>query len=122
MSTHFSVIKYVPDPIADERINIGMLFFNEVSIVPVFLADWGRVKAFAMEDVEFLQTFRDRMIEANLEGKLFPGDEDDGRSRVDRVRVASRAWLNSIQFTEPRGSLAPIEQLQIGLPPLYLHG
>ncbi len=120
MPSHYSVIQYVPDPIADERINVGILLFDDKTVATVFLNLWDRVRCFAMEDIHFLRLFEERMMRATSAGLLFPGDQENGQSRCERLRQVSGSWMNSIQFTEPRGSLASIEQLYEDLPPQFL--
>lgn len=112
MASRYSVIQYVPNPIADERINIGVIVFDEKIIKVHFLRSWERVKAFGKEDIRFLRDFARRMGEASKNGLLFPNDDpNNGQSRVDRLRKVSRGWINSIQFTEPRGSLENVDSL-----------
>ncbi|BBC24870.1 DUF3037 domain-containing protein [Pseudanabaena sp. ABRG5-3] len=112
MASRYSVIQYVPNPIADERINIGVLVFDEKIVKVHFLRSWERVKCFGKEDIKFLRDFADRMKRASKKGLLFPNDDPNNeQSRVDRLRKVSRGWINSIQFTEPRGSLENVDSL-----------
>jgi len=37
MASYYSIIQYVPNPIANERINIGVLIFDEKEIKVNFL-------------------------------------------------------------------------------------
>jgi len=112
MASRYSVIQYVPNPIADERINIGVLVFDEKIVKVHFLRSWERVKSFGKEDIKFLRDFADCMERASKKGLLFPNDDpNNGQSRVDRLRKVSRGWINSIQFTEPRGSLENVDSL-----------
>jgi hypothetical protein len=112
MTSRYSIIQYVPNPIADERINIGVIVFDEEIIKVHFLRSWERVKAFGKEDIRFLRDFAARMVKASKDGLLFPHyDSNNELSRVDRVRKVSREWANSIQLTEPRGSLENIESV-----------
>ena len=58
MASRYSVIQYVPNPIADERINIGVLAFNEQVVKVHFLSRWDRVRDFGqVKDIDFLQNF-----------------------------------------------------------------
>lgn len=112
MASRYSVIQYVPNPIADERINIGVLVFDEEIIKVHFLRSWERIKSFGREDIKFLRDFSKRMEKSSENGLLFPNDDpSNGQSRVERVRNVSRDWINSIQFTEPRGSLDNIDSI-----------
>ncbi|MCY7332992.1 MAG: DUF3037 domain-containing protein [Pseudanabaena sp. CAN_BIN31] len=112
MASRYSVIQYVPNPIADERINIGVIVFNEEIVKVHFLHSWERINSFAGEDTKFLRDFAKRMGEASKNGLLFPNDNPSSeQSRVERLRKVSRGWINSIQFTEPRGSLENIDNV-----------
>jgi hypothetical protein len=112
MASRYSIIQYVPNPIADERINIGVLVFDEEIVKVHFLHSWERTNSFAKEDTRFLRDFSKRMGEASENGLLFPNDDpSSGQSRVERLRRVSREWTNSIQFTEPRGSLENIDSV-----------
>ena len=109
MASRYSIIQYVPNPIADERINIGVLVFDEEIIKVHFLYSWERVNSFGRENTKFLRDFAKHMEESSKNGLLFPHDDpNNGQSRVDRLRKVSQGWINSIQFTEPRGSLENI--------------
>ncbi len=120
MASRYSVIQYVPDPIADERINIGILVFDDQQVAAVFLNQWDRVRCFAMEDIQFLRLFEERMLRATSAGLLFPGDQENGQPRHERLLQIATSWMNSIQFTQPCGSLATVEQLLQDLPPQFL--
>ena len=120
MPSRYSVIQYVPDPIADERINVGVLVFDDEKVATVFLKSWDRVRCFAMEDIEFLRSFQDRMMRITSVGLLFPGDVDNGQPKHERLQRVATSWINSIQFTEPCGSLASVEQLLEDLPSQFL--
>jgi Protein of unknown function (DUF3037) len=121
MASQFSVIQYVPDPIADERINIGVLAFDDNVTRVKFLSHWERVRCFdSSQDLSFLKSFAARMEHASLKGLLYPGDEDSGLSRKERLVKVSREWANSIQFTEPAGSLEPVDDLLLGAADDYL--
>ena len=112
MASRYSIIQYVPNPIADERINIGVIVFDEKVIKVHFLNNWERLNSFAREDTQFLHDFAYRMREASKNGLLFPNDDPNNvQSRVERLRKVARGWINSIQFTEPRGSLENIDSV-----------
>lgn len=112
MVSRYSIIQYVPNPIADERINIGVLAFNDDIVRVRFLSKWERVRCFnANEDISSLKDFSFRMQKAAQQGLLFPGDQSNGVPKHERLVEVSRGWMNSIQFTEPRGSLEDVDSL-----------
>ena len=112
MASRYSIIQYVPNPIANERINIGVIVFDEEIVKVHFLRSWERINSFGKEDTKFLRDFAKRMDESSKNGLLFPNDDpNSGQSRVERLRNVSQEWINSIQFTEPRGSLEDIDSV-----------
>lgn len=120
MASRYSIVQYVPNPIADERINIGVVAFDDNDVRVQFLNNWSRVQAFGREDIHFLRDFAKRMNFAASEGLLFPGDEPDGTPKHERLKKIARGWINSIQFTEPHGSLDNVENLLEDIAQTYL--
>jgi hypothetical protein len=111
MVSRYSVIQFVPDPIADERINFGVLVFDEDEVMVRFLNNWERVQCFGMEDIDFLKNFAHEMHKAASSGLLFPGDVQNDLPRQEKLIKISCGWINSIQFSEPHGSLESLESL-----------
>ena len=111
MISRYSIIKYVPNPINVECINIGVIAFNEDEVQVRFLSDWSRVEVFGGEDITFLKDFARRMEIAVSKGLMFPGDEEDGRPRHERLDKIVKGWMNSIQFTNIHPSLASVSKL-----------
>ncbi|MEM9544071.1 MAG: DUF3037 domain-containing protein [Cyanobacteria bacterium P01_E01_bin.42] len=78
MASRYSIIQYVPDPIAEERINIGVLVFDRQNVKVHFLSNWKRVRYFGrQEDIRTLKSFAERMQKSAEQGLLFPGDKPD---------------------------------------------
>ena len=57
MVSRYSIIQYVPNPIADERMNIGVLAFDNENVRVQFLRNWSRVHDFGGENIRFLRDF-----------------------------------------------------------------
>jgi hypothetical protein len=110
MSSFYTVVQYVPDPIADERINIGVIAFSGATVFAHFLAEWRRVKNFGGEDVEFLKDFSrrlQRVLSRQRDGVPVAGGQVD----ADNLRRLIGSWHNSIQFTPARASLSEPQAL-----------
>lgn len=104
MPSQYSVVQYVPDPVADERINIGVVVIGDSGPRVQFLSNWDRVKRFGKEDIGYLREFASRLAveikHASEELQL----KDSGSIEKRLERMVS-GWMNSIQFTPLRGSL-----------------
>jgi Protein of unknown function (DUF3037) len=121
MASRYSVIQYVPNPIADERINIGVLVFDEQDVRVRFLQNWERVRNFGMsEDIDLLKNFAHEMQEVTKKGLLFPGDYPSDLPAHERLMKVAYGWMNGIQVTEPLGSLASVDQLLEDMTQTYL--
>jgi hypothetical protein len=106
MSSYYTVLQFVPDVIADERINVGVIVAGDGEPLRMrFLQKWDRVTKFGANDVGFLKEFVKRLEiqQLELQGPQ-PWSFDD-------VRRAAREWRNSIQFTTPRASLKSAAEL-----------
>lgn len=110
MSTKYTVVQFVPDPIADERINIGIIAWNGENIRSLFLKDWRRVKKLAGEDFAFAKAFAEEMQEkVHAQESLLASD----RISPERLEFMISEWSHSIQFSDVRGSLeeSPVKLL-----------
>jgi hypothetical protein len=105
MVSRYTVIQYVPDPIADERINIGVVAIGETAIHVRFLGQWGRVQQFGQEDITFLRDFARRFQEAIRAMRVLPGLDPVIALTTEQLERMMVGWMNSIQFTSPRASL-----------------
>jgi Protein of unknown function (DUF3037) len=121
MTSWYSVIQYVPNPIAGELINIGVLVSDEQEVRVHFLQNWERVRCFGMsEDIDLLKNFAHKMQEATKEWLLFLGDRPSDLPVHERFVNLARGWMNGIQFTEPCGSQATVDQLLEDMTQTYL--
>jgi hypothetical protein len=110
-TSYYSIIQYVPNPITDERINVGVVAFDAQIVKVKFLSNWQRVKDFSLDDINFLYEFQDRMQILASQGLLFPGDCLNGQAPQERLQKVAENWMNSIQFTEPSASLESLDIL-----------
>jgi hypothetical protein len=104
MPAFYSVIQYVPDPVRDERLNVGVIVFGDGRVRSRFLDTWHRARTFGEENIEFLRSFArhaDRLTE-------------------DKVREIAGSWHSSIQITTPAGSLLTAEDLLVDTASRYL--
>lgn len=122
MTTRYSVIQYVPDPIAGERINIGIVAVGSDGIISRFVPSWERVRSFAAgRSIDFLPEFVRQFEEAEVE-QLALGQALSPVESLTAERLAqiSARWRNSIQFTAPATSTRPAREALEMLAPRFL--
>jgi len=120
MVSRYSIIQYVPDPIAGERINFGVIAFDDEQIQVRFLENWKRVHCFSQENIDFLKDFAHRMEGAINNGLMVPGEESSDLTHQERLLKISQDWQNSIQITSPRKSLGEVELVADQISGLFL--
>jgi len=105
MVCYYTIVRYYPDPITDERINIGVIVFGDGKVRSRFVRDWHRVEQFGGEDISYLHEFAQR-----VKG----WDETTLKDCIGR-------WNRSIQFRKPSPSLRTPEKLLDEETRLFLH-
>lgn len=111
MASYYSVIQYVPDPITDERMNIGVIVYGDGTVRAQFTENWTRVRNFAHKDIKHLRDFADAVEEAASSQRRLPEELGGVALTEDAVPRITRHWVNSIQVTEPKVSLDTAEAL-----------
>lgn len=101
MACFYTVVRYVPDPLAEERLNIGVIVFGPEGVRTRFTRRWQRVRGFGSEDVTFLRTF---VQELEASQHLLPLFEHPRQWDEQLITGAINHWRSSIQFSEPKGS------------------
>ncbi len=70
MPSNYTIVQYRPDPVSDERLNIGVIAWDADGAHAVFVETWERVRSFGGCDVgflrEFAQSMQSRLAEENL--------------------------------------------------------
>jgi Protein of unknown function (DUF3037) len=107
--SRYSVVQYLPDPVTDERINIGVVAFGDGVMRARFVRNWRRVGSFGGPDIDFLKKFA-RDVETAAEQQI-PLALEGSRLDAEALRQAAGRWMNSIQLTEPRGSTLEPDEL-----------
>ncbi len=119
MPSFYSVVHCVPDPFADERINIGVVVFGDGRVRSRFLQRWDRVERFAGKEIAgHAQAFARRFVQSavsSAEGetqKVIAGPI--GVARIDEARLTRMIadMGNTVQFSPAQSStLMPGELL-----------
>ena len=115
MSAHYTIIQYLPDPIIDEKINIGIVVLGNNKSYFRFLQNWRRVACFAEnKNIAFLHEFVQQIEKANSSQEA--SDILGERVRLDMATIEYMItnWCNAIQFTPWRWSaLEPVHVLEM---------
>jgi DUF3037 family protein len=106
---HYSLIRYVPRPVAEEFVNVGVVAVSdtgdEASVE--FTDDWTRARALGgrEEDVLMLRRLARAWLDESYDLPLFPEDAGDehGAARLNRLYETS---ANKVQFSRPHRGLA----------------
>ncbi len=105
MASFYTVVQFVPDPVADERINAGVIVYGEGQILAHFVENWNRLQRFGNKDVSFLKQFAHDLME-----RIRAGTAEPQITEATLQEMVS-SWRSAIQFTAPRGSLLSLEAL-----------
>jgi hypothetical protein len=86
-------------PLAGERMNFGVITWDDQHVYSNFISDWTRARSFGGKDIGFLKDFATHLsdltgIERNNYQEFSP----------ERIGDLINDWNDSIQFTAPRGS------------------
>lgn len=106
----YSVIKYVPNPVSDECINVGVLAFDGQEVAARFASDLGRARALSRRDPVTL-----RSVLTDLRQMLQQGSLDEAK-----IRRLCESWRNQVQITAPRVSTQGIEEVLAEVAPIFL--
>lgn len=120
MSARYSVIQYVPDPVSNERINFGVIAWDQSGARARFLRSNSRLRSFGGEDITFLREFASRIESATSDNLQLPGIVGEPAISVDDLQKMIGNWRHSIQFTEPRGSLKSAAEVLDEVVPIFL--
>ena len=126
MPAFYSVIQYVPDTVADERINVGVLVFSEGRVRSRFLQNWDRVRRFAQKDIDYVRDFADWVSNAAVQPAgssvtmPLPGFSASMRPDQQTIRQIATEWSNGIQITTPQPSLEDPDRLLLKMAEIHL--
>lgn len=96
MPSYYSVVQYVPDLIRNERVNVGIIVFDEREKDCYFVEDFKRVRSLG-GSVEFVKQAAHTIRQLG----------------VNTLRDIIGQWNESIQFTRPAASLLDLTSLVV---------
>lgn len=103
MNSFYSIIRFVPDPVAEEFLNIGVVVWGDGRVRHRFLRDWTRVKHFSPVDLHSLRDI-ERWFDGPMSEQLdlpTPGAMPVSESIM---RAVAGQWGGILQLTEARVS------------------
>jgi hypothetical protein len=115
MTSHYTIAQYVPNPTADERMNIGIIVWDNARVYSSFINDFSRARSFGGKNVNFLKEFADYV--SDLTKETSKDYREFSPSNINRLILS---WTDSIQFTAPRGSTKSSPELIAELPARFL--
>jgi hypothetical protein len=115
MVSFYSVLQYVPDPLADERVNVGVIAFDANTFQCQLLDDWRRVHSFGARSVTEL-----RGAVRELEGELEQQAQESPGETKSRIDELARTWRHSIQMTVSRASTMAVSDLMVEMTGIML--
>lgn len=109
----FLLVRYVPNAVKEEFINIGVVFIDHDSVTARFTANWDRVRNFdESADIEMLKALEDELRQRLSQG----GKYQDGALADLQDRCS-----NALQFTERKACLCTDAERELeSLVRLYL--
>lgn len=117
MAAFYSVVRFVPDSVADEAVNIGVLVASGERVEVRRLTDWDRVKRFAGPN---WREARRLVEELREDPKAFLGLTQV--NTADDLRAALIPWTRALQFSDVRASLDTFDALIEYVEPMVLVG
>lgn len=107
--TRYSVIRFVPDPVRGEFVNLGIIAVRDDghAIAVRTTSNWKRVNRFAPEAAKLA-----RRVVGDLKAALEPRNFELGATMItgEDLQRMSIEYRNLVQLTEPMLSLADVEQ------------
>ena len=116
MAAKYTVVQYVPRPLADERVNIGMIAWDDNGSIIRCTEDWSKAKVLGGDEVQLL-----KQILREVQAYVTSASPRGGRGSADELvgRLIAR-WEHKVQFTPERGSLRSAAELVKELSPVFL--
>jgi hypothetical protein len=95
----FRLLRYVPDAVKDEFVNIGVLLrANDGKARVRFTGDWSRVRCLdPAADLEMLEGLRDRFTEIS---------ESGGEKQNEMLKLLEESFSNAVQLSDAKACLA----------------
>lgn len=115
MATHYSIIRFVPDAVANESINIGVIAIADNVIKTAFIKSWSRARALGGKKADYL-----REIVKDISARQELLFTDGEMWSENAIREYLSKWRHMIECTELRGSVKSIDSLLPELVSLYL--
>ncbi len=120
MAALYTVVRYMPDPVSEECVNVGVIAWDGAETVCRFLTNWSRVSVFGGEPVAFLKEFAGEVQARTSKQLLLPGLSTEARLDGKDLEAMFGTWHGCIQFSKPRGSLKGAQALLGDIAAIFL--
>src|SRR5262249_28404109 len=105
MSSYFKIVQFVPDPAADERVNIGVLTYGDGKVRARWITDWKQAAKLARRpDADFLRDIASSISTLSQ----------------DEIQNQSESPIDVIYLTEQRASLLQPDELLLDIAERFL--
>jgi hypothetical protein len=122
LTCYFSVMRYVPDVVRDESINVGVVLFEPKAhtLLVCPLTGLSHVQRFDPNAdrgwlKEYLTTFQRVCGQVSGKPPAAPGNMDDWTTAVNPLHTLHQQSANVVQFTAPRTVLTEDPQTEVKL-------
>ena len=115
MASYYSVLRYVPDPIAGESVNVGVLVIRGKEAHVLLLGDWSRVQKFSAASSKEIQRLA-KEIQADPVSCLGIHPE----CAPEQLNESLADWTNCLQFSTVRAATEDPATLDATLERLFL--
>lgn len=106
MISYYCIVRYVPNPLIEEFVNVGVVTFGEGQVYVRFARDLQRAQQFGGRDVGFIreaETWLTAVAKAQLARET--------RLGASLLRPLAEEWANTIQLSRPRAAVLDPREL-----------
>lgn len=121
MTNRYTVIQYLPDALAGECLNAGVIVYRGGHVRARFVSDWHRLKLFGKGDIGFLKEFAANIRKMTRSAVMPPAPDGSGTLDEATLNNMILTWSNEIRFTPPRVSIRALDELYEEAVSQFLH-
>lgn len=85
MTSKYALVQFYPDPVSDERLDVGVIAWDAAGAHVLFIESWERLDTIGLEDVRLLQDYAESIKERLSEGGGSHLDRETGDLAEDLI-------------------------------------